>query len=722
MTNDDNIEVKITRCLNPLPYDQNYKSLVAELNNIRCLLASMGTVKKFSFKDDDIFTGVVTNPTTTPELSLSISYASDISDGIITKDDYALLHTLQSLSLTTSGHSGAATYISGVLNIPNYTLSGLGGVPLTRNITINGITHDLSSDRTWTIPITNYISSISNTSTISLDVTTGNSTASFASLDISQFTNDSGYITDLSGFTTDDLIEGSTNLYDKTVALTAGTGISVTGTYPNFTITNTSPSTEGTVTSVSAGTGMSFSTITATGSVAIDTSKVPYLSGGFSTGLLKWNGSSWVFDSSSYLTTAITSLNGLTGATQTFVNDTNVTMVSSGTTHTITWSGTLADSRITSASTWNSKIGGSGTTNELAYFTASGTIGSLTTATYPSLTELSYIKGVTSSIQTQLNAKGSGTVTSVAALTLGTSGTDLSSTVVNGTTTPVITLNVPTASATNRGALSSTDWNTFNNKVSSQWTTSGSNIYYSTGCISVGTSTTPVGKAYFLGTTGTSEVFRIANQGANTGTTLALYNANATPSGSRNVLGFNQSRGDLSTPLALATDDLVGSIAGAGHDGTTYKSNISIDFTVDNTVSTSVVPIACVWKTTSTSSARAEVMRLSSAGNLLIGNTNGTDKLTVTGNLNLNTAGNKLKIATGSNASIGTSTSLVGGTITISTTAVTANSKIFLTRNTPGGTVGSYEAPTSSIVAGTSFVINSSSVLDTSTVNWLIIN
>jgi hypothetical protein len=58
-----------------------------------------------------------------------------------------------------------------------------------------------------------------------------------------------------------------------------------------------------------------------------------------------------------------------------------------------------------------------------------------------------------------------GTVTSVAALTLGTTGTDLSSTVANGTTTPVITLQVPTASATNRGALSSADWTTFNNKA-----------------------------------------------------------------------------------------------------------------------------------------------------------------------------------------------------------------------------------------------------------------
>ena len=63
-----------------------------------------------------------------------------------------------------------------------------------------------------------------------------------------------------------------------------------------------------------------------------------------------------------------------------------------------------------------------------------------------------------------VGGSGVGTVTSVAALTIGTSGTDLSSTVANSTTTPVITLNVPTASATNRGALSSADWTTFNNK------------------------------------------------------------------------------------------------------------------------------------------------------------------------------------------------------------------------------------------------------------------
>jgi hypothetical protein len=47
---------------------------------------------------------------------------------------------------------------------------------------------------------------------------------------------------------------------DQTVVLTAGTGISTSGTYPNFTITNTSPSSGGTVTSVSGTAGRITST------------------------------------------------------------------------------------------------------------------------------------------------------------------------------------------------------------------------------------------------------------------------------------------------------------------------------------------------------------------------------------------------------------------------------------------------------------------------------
>ena len=47
----------------------------------------------------------------------------------------------------------------------------------------------------------------------------------------------------------------------------------------------------------------------------------------------------------------------------------------------------------------------SGTQDTLTYWASQYSIASLSTSTYPSLTELSYVKGVTSSIQTQLNAK-----------------------------------------------------------------------------------------------------------------------------------------------------------------------------------------------------------------------------------------------------------------------------------------------------------------------------
>jgi len=69
-----------------------------------------------------------------------------------------------------------------------------------------------------------------------------------------------------------------------------------------------------------------------------------------------------------------------------------------------------SDGNETSLSSGSGGITGSGTTNELAYFDSSSTIASLAVATYPSLTEISYVKGVTSNIQTQLDALSSAVV------------------------------------------------------------------------------------------------------------------------------------------------------------------------------------------------------------------------------------------------------------------------------------------------------------------------
>jgi len=104
------------------------------------------------------------------------------------------------------------------------------------------------------------------------------------------------------------------------------------------------------------------------------------------------------------------------------------------------------------------------------------------------------------------------------------------------------------------------------------------------------------------------------------------------------------------------------------------------------------------------------------------------DMLDVTGNISLLTAGNKLKIATGSNASVGAAT-LASGTVTVSTTAVTSSSLIFVVYDTPSGTLDAgLSAPVGSITNGTSFVINSLTAAgtvntaDNSSVRWWLIN
>jgi hypothetical protein len=96
------------------------------------------------------------------------------------------------------------------------------------------------------------------------------------------------------------------------------------------------------------------------------------------------------------------------------------------------------------------------------------------------------------------------------------------------------------------------------------------------------------------------------------------------------------------------------------------------------------------------------------------------DRVTINsvGDLIINTVGRGLQIKEGSNAKMGTAT-LVAGTVTVSTTAVTATSRIFLTSQADGGTVGFQRV--SARTAATSFVITSSNAADTSTIAWFIV-
>jgi hypothetical protein len=90
------------------------------------------------------------------------------------------------------------------------------------------------------------------------------------------------------------------------------------------------------------------------------------------------------------------------------------------------------------------------------------------------------------------------------------------------------------------------------------------------------------------------------------------------------------------------------------------------------------------------------------------------------GNLVMGTAGNKIIVPTGSNASAGTSGVMSGtpGAVTVATTACSGTAKIFYCRATTGGTPGNV-----SITAqdGTGFTLTSTGN-ETSTFNWWIIN
>ena len=298
--------------------------------------------------------------------------------------------------------------------------------------------------------------------------------------------------------------------------------------------------------------------------------------------------------------TGITAINSLTGDVQTLATGTTGTdfgISSTGTTHTFNLPTASATNRgalsSTDWTTFNNKQNALGYTPvpETRTLTINGTTQDLSA-------------NRTFTITTNV-----GTVTSVAALTLGTTGTDLSSTVANGTSTPVITLNVPTASATNRGALSSTDWSTFNGKFTLPSLTSGSVLF-------------------------------------SNGTTIAQDNANLFWDDTNNRLGI----GTASPAYALdvATDIRALRL----YTNIIRDSNINayISNTVTNAATTDIsIGNATAASITLTSKAAGKFVF--TTGNVLIGTTTDAGfKLDVNGTARVNSTGDALTLSPGSSS------------------------------------------------------------------------
>lgn len=168
----------------------------------------------------------------------------------------------------------------------------------------------------------------------------------------------------------------------------------------------------------------------------------------------------------------------------------------------------------------------------------------------------------------------------------------------------------------------------------------------------------------------------------------------------------------IKNPLSIGT--LTGAPTGTVHIDTGDATASALKFTAGTTTGTTSTDGFEIGITT------AGVGELRQRENLALNfytNNVLATTLTAAGELAQQILGKGFSVKEGSNARQGAS-ALVGGTVTVSTTAVTANSRIFITSNADGGTPGFVRV--SGRTAGTSFTITSSSGTDTSTIAWII--
>jgi hypothetical protein len=140
---------------------------------------------------------------------------------------------------------------------------------------------------------------------------------------------------------------------------------------------------------------------------------------------------------------------------------------------------------------------------------------------------------------------------------------------------------------------------------------------------------------------------------------------------------------------------------------------------------TSTLLAGDTWSATGSNAAISLTLTPKGVGNVIV--TSG-DVHASNGNLTLNTAGKGIQIKEGANARMGQAT-LVGGTIAVADTSVTANTRIFLSRDNTGGVPGALGDLVVVPNVGVGFTINSTLrtdgttlvVTDVSVVNWLLI-
>ena len=448
--------------------------------------------------------GRVTDVTTTAINVPSgiLSFVGDVYGSGVTGSDTTLTLSNVNLNVYTNNTflkfkvnaKGLVTGAAPVTHVDLEAVFGYVPVPNTRTITINGITQNLQSNITFTLPGGGTVQNVSVTPGVGISASVTNpSTVPNISI--------------------------TNTAPDQVVSIGAGAGINVTGTYPNFTVATTGgnyitsltgeasatgPGAAAVTLSTPAVTGKLLTGVNITGGTVVATDTIlqgfgklqnqinsliggsiyqgtwnaatntPTLTSGVGTdgyyyitsvygttnldGIAEWHVGDWaIFHGGVWQkvdnTDAVVSVNGYTGAVSLVSSD-----ISEGLTN-LYYTPARARTAISITTT--------GTSGAATYDNLTGVLNipnyNPDLSGYVPTSRTLTINGTAFNLSAD-RSWSVGTVTSVAQLTLGTTGTDLSSSVATGTTTPVITLNVPTASATNRGALSSTDWSTFNSK------------------------------------------------------------------------------------------------------------------------------------------------------------------------------------------------------------------------------------------------------------------
>lgn len=187
--------------------------------------------------------------------------------------------------------------------------------------------------------------------------------------------------------------------------------------------------------------------------------------------------------------------------------------------------------------------------------------------------------------------------------------------------------------------------------------------------------------------------------------TLTGDTGTATPSGGNIKIAGTASQITTAASGATVTLSLPSAITTPG----------SLTTTTSLTATTTVTAGTGITSTTGNIVATAGAVNAGTSMTATLGNITATN-----GNLVMGTAGNKIIVPTGANASAGTSGAMSGtpGAVTVATTACSATAKVFYCRATAGGTLGNV-----SITAqdGTGFTLTSTGN-ETSTFNWWIIN